>query len=112
MALCTCCQRVSRKYLGGGCGVSIKGRILLANLFPRDTAALAALDSPGSCTSTTAYARHNFRPWGVRQQYRDDFCMPLQSRCIRKLVGLPDHLVGQHEKGRGNREAKRLGGLE
>ena len=36
---------------------------------PRDTAAIAALDSPGSYTSITAYARHNFRHWGVRQQY-------------------------------------------
>src|SRR5262249_30418041 len=26
---------------------------------------------------------------------RDDFCMPFQSRCIRKLVGLPDHLIRQ-----------------
>src|SRR5215467_12558894 len=29
----------------------------------------------------------------VGQQYPDDFCMPFQSRCIRKLVDLPDHLV-------------------
>ena len=46
------------------------------------------------------------------EEYRDDFCMPFQSRCLRKLAGLPDHLVGQHEQGRGNGEAERLGGFE
>ena len=38
--------------------------------------------------------------------------MPFQSRCIRKLAGSPDHLVGLKEERRGNREAKRVGGLE
>src|SRR5262245_1630153 len=55
---------------------------------------------------------HQFRYLGVGQQYPDDFCMPFQSRCIRKLAGLPDHLVRLEEKGRGDRETQGLGGLE
>src|SRR6266446_2416522 len=42
----------------------------------------------------------------------DDFCMPFQSRCIRKLVGLPDHLICQDEERRGERDPEGLGGLE
>src|SRR5262249_45075420 len=43
---------------------------------------------------------------------RDDFCMPFQSRCIRKLAGLPDHLVRLEEDGWGDGEPKGLGGLQ
>ena len=38
--------------------------------------------------------------------------MPFQSRWLRKLAGLPDHLVGQHEQGRRNGQAEGLRGLE
>src|SRR5713101_3034376 len=41
-----------------------------------------------------------------------NFCMPFQSRCIRKLAGLPDHLVCLEEERRGDGEAERLGSLE
>src|SRR5215475_13575800 len=42
----------------------------------------------------------------------DDFCMPFPSRCLRKLAGLPDHLVRQDEERRRESDPERLGGLE
>src|SRR5215831_18474669 len=36
----------------------------------------------------------------------DDFCIPFQSRCLRKLADLPEHLIRQNEKRRGNSEAE------
>src|SRR5215471_6093870 len=48
----------------------------------------------------------------VGQQYRDDFCMLFPSRCLRKLAGLPDHLVRLEEERRGYRQSEVLGGLE
>jgi hypothetical protein len=38
--------------------------------------------------------------------------MPFQNRCIRKLAGLPDHLVRLEENARGDGDPERLGGLE
>jgi hypothetical protein len=38
--------------------------------------------------------------------------MPFQSRCIRKLAGLPDHLVCLEEERRGDGNAEGLGCLE
>src|SRR5215470_677819 len=43
---------------------------------------------------------------------RDDFCMPFPSRCLRKLVGLPDHLVRLEQQRRRDGETEGLGGLE
>jgi len=34
------------------------------------------------------------------------------SRCIRKLAGSPDHLIGLEEEHGGNSETQGLGGLE
>src|SRR5215813_14130804 len=45
-------------------------------------------------------------------QKTDDFCMPFPSRGLRKLAGLPDHLVRLEEERRGDREAEGLGGLQ
>src|SRR5215813_14055002 len=44
--------------------------------------------------------------------YRVRFCMPFQSRCIRKLAGLPDHLIRLEEEHRGDCQSEGLGGLE
>jgi hypothetical protein len=38
--------------------------------------------------------------------------MPFPSRCLRKLVGLLDHLIRQEEERWGYREPQCLGGLE
>src|SRR5215470_18557446 len=48
----------------------------------------------------------------LKSHLRDDFCMPFPSRCIRKLAGLPDHLVRLEEEHRGNGQAEGLGGLQ
>ena len=42
----------------------------------------------------------------------DGFCILSPSRCIRKLVGLPDHLVCQDEESRGKGDSQSLSGLE
>jgi hypothetical protein len=49
--------------------VSQNLRILLANLFPGDTAAVTASDAPGSWAIKSAYARYNFQHFRVRLQY-------------------------------------------
>jgi len=48
----------------------------------------------------------------VVSHLRDDFGMPFQSRCIRKLAGLPDHLVRSEQERQRNRETERLSCLE
>ena len=62
--------------------------------------------------SLKAYWTHKFRHLGVGQQYRDDFRMPFPSRCIRRLAGLPDHLIRQEQQRWGYRDPERLGSLQ
>src|SRR5438105_13197692 len=40
------------------------------------------------------------------------FCIRFQSRCIRKLAGSPNHLIGLEEECWGNRQPKSLSGLQ
>ena len=40
------------------------------------------------------------------------FYIPFQSRCIRKLAGSPNHLIGLEEECWGNRQPKSLSGLQ
>jgi len=48
----------------------------------------------------------------LKSHKTDDFCMPFPSRGLRKLAGLPDHLVRLEEERRGYRQSEVLGGLE
>src|SRR5215467_7665650 len=51
-------------------------------------------------------------------EYRDDFCVPFQSRCVRKLAGSANHLIRLEQQdqfalpGCFHRQVTRLGALE
>src|SRR5262249_46269087 len=72
------CRAVSRLTYGQSGDVSLalifyfpeKPRILLVILFPRHTVAVTALASRDFGPSTRTCAGHNFRPFGIDQQYR------------------------------------------
>jgi hypothetical protein len=64
-----------RREVSGHEGLcAFNGRILLVILFPRDAAAVTALDSSDFGPSTKACPRHDFRHLGVDQQYPPVFC--------------------------------------
>src|SRR4029450_4854321 len=52
------------------------GRILLANLFLCDRAAVATLDSPCSWAFNDGICEAHLRHFGVRQQYPGGYCWP------------------------------------
>jgi hypothetical protein len=66
------------------------GRILLANLFPRDTAAIAALDSPGSCTFNNGICEAQFSALGGSPTVSIGFVRHYQEACV---VGRQLHRV-------------------
>src|SRR5262245_10977900 len=72
--------------------------LLVANLFPRDIALIAALASPGSCTFNNGICQAQFSALGVRQQYPFDSCESSQMLIKQGLSSLAPEISPNHRK--------------